>query len=79
MRHENVTSDKPGFDVKAAGYILSIVSVLLIGIVAWPKPGEPEWMRLVLIGGMATSIIGMGLRYIAHLKEKAEIRRAKNS
>ena len=64
-------------DWKGLGYLVSIVSVFLLGAVAWPKPEDPGWHRLVLIAGMATSVIGMGFRYIAHRKEKAEIRQAK--
>ena len=63
-------------DWKGLGYLVSIVSVLLLGAVAWPKPEDPDWHRLMLIAGMATSIIGMGFRYLAHRKEKAEIKRA---
>ena len=32
----------------------------------------------LLIIGMATSIIGMGFRYLAHLRQKHEIRKAKD-
>ena len=64
-------------DWKGLGYLISIVSVLLLGAVAWPKPGEPQWHCILLVAGMATSIIGMGFRYIAHRKEKAEIKRTK--
>ena len=63
-------------DIKGLGYIVSIVSVFLIGAVAWPKPQEADWMRLALIAGMATSIMGMGLRYIAHRKEQRKIKQA---
>ena len=64
-------------DWKGLGYLVSIVSVLLLGMVAWPKPDEPGWHQGVLVAGMATSIIGMGFRYIAHRKEQAEIKRTK--
>jgi len=79
MRHETVTIDRPGFDFKAAGYLVSIVSVLLLGAVAWPSPGDPAWVKPVLIAGMTTSILGMGLRYIAHLKQREELKRAKQA
>ena len=65
-----------GVDWKAVGYLTSIVSVFLLGAVAWPKPGEPPWHMAVLLGGMATSIVGMGFRYFAHRQEQAELRRA---
>jgi O-antigen/teichoic acid export membrane protein len=58
------------FDWKAAGYLTSMVSVLFLGAVAWPKPDDPAWVLPALIVGMATSIVGMGFRYLAHLQQK---------
>ena len=78
MRHETVT--KPtvnGVDWKGLGYLVSIVSVFLLGAIAWPKADEPSWHMGVLLAGMATSIVGMGCRYKAHLDEQREIRKAK--
>jgi hypothetical protein len=78
MRHESVTVEAPaGLDFKAAGYVVSIVSVLFLGAVAWTKENPPGWYYPVLIIGMATSIIGMGFRYLAHLRQKRELHRAK--
>ena len=79
MRHDGVTVARPkGLDFKATGYLTSIVSVLFLGAVAWTKENPPGWYYPALIIGMAASIIGMGLRYVAHLKEKREIERAKS-
>ena len=78
MRQKNVTIPAPnGIDFKAIGYITSIVSVLFLGAVAWTKENPPGWYYPVLVGGMALSIIGMGFRYAAHLREKREIKEAK--
>jgi len=78
MRHETVSqSARSGFDWKAAGYLVSIVSVLFLGAIAWPKDGEPGWHLPVLIAGMALSILGMGFRYKAHLDQQRELRRTK--
>ncbi|MFL6765206.1 MAG: hypothetical protein ACJ8FO_08440 [Sphingomicrobium sp.] len=41
-----------------------------------PKAGDPWWHLPALIVGMATSIVGMGFRYKAHLDELREIRKA---
>ena len=73
MRRENVTIVR-GLDWKGLGYIVSIVSVFLLGAIAWPKNGEPGWYLPALIGGMATSILGMGFRYKAHLDEQKELK-----
>ena len=78
MRHDNVTIPAPaGIDIKAIGYLTSIVSVLLLGAVAWAKENPPSWYYPVLIIGMATSMIGMGFRYAAHLRQKREIEKAR--
>ena len=79
MRHENVTVEAPaGLDFKAIGYLTSIVSVLFLGAVAWAKENPPGWYYPVLVVGMAASIVGMGFRYLAHLREKREIEKARS-
>jgi len=78
MRHEDVrAAADAGFDWKAAGYLISIVSVLFLGAVAAAKENPPGWYYPVLATGMLTSIMGMGCRYMAHLHQKREIRQAK--
>lgn len=66
-------------DSKGLGYFISIVSVLLLGAAAWPKADAPDWVQPALIAGMTASIIGMGLRFLAHLKEKRELEEAKRN
>ena len=68
---------EPGIDWKALGYLVSIVSVFFLGVIAWPASHEPQWHIAALLIGMATSIIGMGCRYKAHLDQQREIRKAK--
>ena len=77
MRTDSVPVETPRFDFKAAGYLVSIFSVFLLGAVAWPKPGDPSWVLPVLLIGMGTSIAGMALRYVAHLKQKKELKKAR--
>jgi len=72
MKKDDV-KDYAGMDWKAAGYLTSMVSVLLLGAIAWPKPGDPAWVLPALIAGMATSILGMGFRYLAHIRQKKEM------
>jgi len=62
--------------VKGLGYLVSIVSVFLLGLAAWPaKLDETVKMALILCGGGA-SVIGMFLRYLSHRKEKRTIAEA---
>jgi hypothetical protein len=63
-------------DWKALGYIISIVSVLLLGAIAWPAADAPRWHVPVLVAGMATSIAGMAFRYKAHLDQQRELKHA---
>ena len=78
MRHETVTIPvAQGLDWKAIGYLLSMVGALLLGAIAWPKPGDPAWYLPALIAGVATTIAGFGVRYMAHLKQRKEIQQAK--
>jgi hypothetical protein len=65
--------DYAGLDWKALGYITSIVSVFFLGAIAWPKPDDPDWYLPALIIGMATSVLGMGFRYLAHIQQKKKM------
>jgi hypothetical protein len=78
MRHETVTIPVAhGIDWKAIGYLFSILGALLLGAQAWPKPTDPSWHLPALIVGVATTIIGFAVRYMAHLKLRREIDEAK--
>ena len=63
-------------DPKGLGYLISTVSVFLLGIIAWPAPDEPKWKAWAVAVGMATSVLGMGLRFLSHRKDRKDIRRA---
>jgi uncharacterized membrane protein YhhN len=65
-----------GIDWKGLGYLTSILSVFLLGAIAWPKPEDPKWHAYVLVAGMATSIVGMALRYKSHLDQQRELKKA---
>jgi hypothetical protein len=65
-----------GIDWKGLGYLVSILSVFLLGAIAWPKPEDPAWHAPVLIAGMATSIIGRAFRYKSHLDQQRELKKA---
>ena len=59
--------------MKGFGYLISTLSVLLLGAVAWPKPDEPTWKVLAVICGVIASIVGLALRFLSHLNEKAAL------
>lgn len=67
-----------GLDWKALGYLTSIISVLFLGAIAWPTSDEPAWKLPVLLVGMATSILGMAFRYLAHIHQKKELSKVRS-
>jgi len=79
MRRENISvSEVSGIDWKGLGYLVSILSVFLLGAIAWPSAEDPRWHLPVLIAGMATSICGMGFRYMAHLQQLRELKQTRD-
>ncbi|MFC4293633.1 hypothetical protein ACFO0A_01025 [Novosphingobium tardum] len=52
--------------LKAAGYLTSMVSVCLLGVVAWKSATKDPVLLACLIGGMITSLLGMELRWRSH-------------
>ena len=61
--------------MKGLGYLISTVSVFLLGVAAWPKAGDPPEQTWLVIGGMAASIAGMFFRYLSHRKRKETSKR----
>lgn len=60
--------------LKLIGYLISTVSVGALGAAAWPGAAEAGCLPLLILG-MATSVIGMGCRWLSY---EAEERRKKN-
>ena len=56
--------------LKGLGYLSSIVSVLLLGAVAWSSASEKPLLLAALVLGIATSIGGMGLRWRSMLVQQ---------
>jgi hypothetical protein len=56
--------------VKGVGYLVSTVSVLLLGTVAWQGAAENPELKPYLIGGIATAILGMFLRFLSHERDR---------
>jgi uncharacterized membrane protein YhhN len=63
--------------LQGLGYLVSTVSVVLLGVAAWPKPGDPPEKLWLILAGMVTSIAGMFLRFLAHRKQKREVSEAR--
>lgn len=55
--------------MRGLGYLISIVSVLMLGLVAMPGTGDPTWHLPVVLGGMAASIAGMALRWLSSRRQ----------
>ena len=56
--------------IKGAGYLTSTLSVLLLAIVSCKSALENPLLLVCLIVGVATSILGMFLRWHSHRLEQ---------
>ncbi|HKP79931.1 MAG TPA: hypothetical protein VJU34_12485 [Phenylobacterium sp.] len=56
--------------LKTLGYVISTVSVVLLALPAWKSAAEHPLLLLALMMGMATSMAGMFLRWLAHRRER---------
>ena len=56
--------------LKGFGYLVSTLSVLLLGITAWKSASEHPPLFICLVLGMLSSIVGMGLRWMSHRLEQ---------
>ena len=78
MRHETVTLPvSKHIDWKGIGYLFSIAGALALGAAGCFAPHAPVWYFPALATGIVTTIIGFGIRYVAHLKQKREIEETK--
>jgi hypothetical protein len=58
---------------KSLGYLISTLSVLLLGGVAWQSAQKSGGLVLAcLVLGMATSIVGMAMRWLSSVHEQRE-------
>ncbi|HEX8064710.1 MAG TPA: hypothetical protein VF535_16040 [Allosphingosinicella sp.] len=57
--------------MKGLGYIVSTLSVLLLGAAASKGASKEPLLLACLIAGMATSIVGMWLRYYSYRRDDA--------
>jgi hypothetical protein len=56
--------------LKGLGYLVSTLSVVLLGIVACKSASEQPLLFACLILGMLASVAGMSLRWISHRIEQ---------
>ena len=52
--------------LKGAGYLTSAVSVVLLSIVSWSHMKDSFALSVCLLGGAATSVIGMFCRWLTY-------------
>ncbi|WP_340315633.1 hypothetical protein [Rhizorhabdus argentea] len=55
--------------IKTLGYVVSSVSVALLGLVSWKTASKEPLMSACLIAGMLASVVGMLLRWISYQRE----------
>jgi hypothetical protein len=56
--------------LKILGYSISSLSVLCLGVVAWDGAKDSPVLLTLLIVGMATSVIGMAVRWLSFAREQ---------
>jgi hypothetical protein len=56
--------------IKTTGYLVSTLSVILLGIVSWKAAQESPVLMACLIGGVVASILGMVLRWTSYQLDK---------
>ncbi len=59
--------------LKTVGYLISTLSVAMLGLVAWASTDGDETMRTMLLIGVGASIAGMFLRWLSYqVREKEQ-------
>jgi hypothetical protein len=72
-----MTRDRNSPVLKTIGYLISALSVILLGLVSWKATATEPLLRFGLIAGMATSVVGMFCRWLSYELEKKKPSRAK--
>ena len=65
--------------MRGLGYLVSIGSVILLGLVAWPRADDPAWHGAAVLAGVALSIVGMALRWQASRMQLGELHRTERA
>ena len=56
--------------IKTTGYLVSTLSVILLGILSLKAARESPVLMACLIGGMLCSMLGMALRWLSYQIDK---------
>jgi len=56
--------------IKTTGYLISTLSVILLGILSLKAARESPLLMACLIGGMLCSMLGMALRWLSYQIDK---------
>jgi hypothetical protein len=62
--------------IKTTGYLVSTVSVILLGVMSWKAASAQPVLMVCLIVGMLASVGGMLLRWISYQVQERETRGA---
>ena len=59
--------------IKTIGYVISTLSVVLLGVVSWHTASKQPLLLVALIVGMVASVTGMVLRWLSYrIEERLE-------
>ncbi|RRH94980.1 hypothetical protein EH240_25940 [Mesorhizobium tamadayense] len=58
--------------LKGMGYLVSTISVALLAVVSWSSASQSPVLTACLLGGAATSIVGMFCRWLSYEIEKRQ-------
>ena len=62
--------------LKTSGYLVSTISVVLLGVVSWESASKNPVLLSCLIMGMTASTVGMLLRWLSYRHERKQIQGA---
>lgn len=64
--------------IKSFGYLVSMLSVILLGVVSWKAASSSPNLLLCLVMGMIASVLGMLLRWLSYrIEERRMAERSK--
>jgi hypothetical protein len=56
--------------VKTTGYLVSTLSVVLLGAVSWKAAQQSPVLMACLLGGILCSVLGMAMRWLSYQIDK---------